>query len=159
MATHSLQYSCLENPWTEEPGRLQSMVSRRVQQDWAASLSLSTFMHWKRKWQPTPVFLPEESQGLGSLVGCRLWGCTESDTTEATQQQQQQQQQHLSLVLNVIQASLHHLLLSSWNPESSAKMKILIRYQFTLYVYFVVRWIRKRFSDKVGLALIGGGDI
>ena len=45
----------------------------------------------RRKWQPTPVFLPGESQGCGSLVGCRLWGCTESDTTEATQQQQQQQ--------------------------------------------------------------------
>ena len=41
-----------------------------------------TFLHWRRKWQPTPVFLPGESQGRGSLVGCRLWGCTESDTTE-----------------------------------------------------------------------------
>ena len=48
-------------------------------------------MHWRRKWQPTPVFLPGESQGLGSLVGCRLQGHTESDTTEVTQQQQQQQ--------------------------------------------------------------------
>ena len=47
-------------------------------------LSLFTFMHWRRKWQPTPVFLPGESQGQGSLVGCRPWGCTESDTTEAT---------------------------------------------------------------------------
>jgi len=46
-------------------------------------------MHWRRKWQPTPVFLPGESQGWGSLVGCHLWGRTESDTTEATQQQQQ----------------------------------------------------------------------
>ena len=84
-----LQYSCLENPWMEEPGRLQSMGSLRVGQDSATSLSLFTFMHWKRKWQPTPVFLPGESQGQGSLVGCRLWGRTESDTTEATQQQQQ----------------------------------------------------------------------
>ena len=40
--------------------------------------------HWRRKWQPTPVFLPGESQGRQSLVGCRLWGRTESDTTEAT---------------------------------------------------------------------------
>ena len=38
----------------------------------------------ERKWQPTPVFLPGESQGRGSLVGCRLWGRTELDTTEAT---------------------------------------------------------------------------
>ena len=71
-------------PWTEVPGGLQSMGSLRVGHDWAASLWLSTFMHWRRKWQPTPVFLPGESQGRGSLVGCRLWGCTESDTTEAT---------------------------------------------------------------------------
>ena len=46
-------------------------------------------MHWRRKWQPTPVFLPRESQGRGSLAGCRLWGLTELDMTEATQQQQQ----------------------------------------------------------------------
>ena len=71
-------------PWMEEPGRLQSMGSRRVGHDWATSLSLFTLMHWKRKWQPTPVFLPGESQGRGSLVGCRLWGRIESDTTEAT---------------------------------------------------------------------------
>ena len=67
-------------PWTEEPGGLQSMGSLRVGHDWATSLSLFTFMHWRMKWQPTPVFLPGESQGRGSLVGCRLWGRTESDT-------------------------------------------------------------------------------
>ena len=50
-------------------------------------------MHWRRQWQPSPVFLPGESQGRGSLVGCHLWGRTEADTTEVTQQQQQQQQQ------------------------------------------------------------------
>ena len=71
-------------PWTEEPGGLRSMGSLRVSHNWATSLSLFTFTHWKRKWQPTPVFLPGESQGQGSLVGCRLWGRTESDTTEVT---------------------------------------------------------------------------
>ena len=71
-------------PWMEEPGRLQSMGSLRVGRDWETSLSLFTFMRWRRKWQPTPVFLPGESQRRGSLVGCRLWGRTESDTTEAT---------------------------------------------------------------------------
>ena len=76
-------------PWTEKPGRLQSMGSLRVGHDWATSLSLFTFMHWRRKWQPTPVFLPGESQGRGSLVGCRLWGRTASDTTEMTWQRQQ----------------------------------------------------------------------
>ena len=55
----------------------------RVRQDWSTSLSLFTFMHWRWKWQPTPVLLPGESQGQGSLVGCCLWGHTESDTTEA----------------------------------------------------------------------------
>ena len=49
-------------------------------------------LSWRRKWQPTPVFLSGESQGRRSLVGCRLWGRTESDMTEVTQQQQQQQQ-------------------------------------------------------------------
>ena len=83
-----LQCSCLEIPWTEEPGRLQSTGSLRVRYNWATSLSLFTFTRWRRKWQPTPVFLPGESQGRGSLVGCRLWGHTESDTTEATSQQQ-----------------------------------------------------------------------
>ena len=71
-------------PWAEEPGRLRSMGSLRVGHDWATSLSLSTFMHWRRKWQPNPVFLPEQSQGQGSLVGWHLWGRTESDTTEVT---------------------------------------------------------------------------
>ena len=50
-------------PWTEEPGRLQSMGSLRVGHDWATSLWLFTFMHWRRKWHRTPVLLPEESQG------------------------------------------------------------------------------------------------
>ena len=71
-------------PLAEEPGGLQSLGSLRVGQDWATSLSLFTSMHWRRKWQPTPVFLRGESQGWGSLVGCRLWGRTESDTTEVT---------------------------------------------------------------------------
>ena len=71
-------------PWAEEPGRLQSIGLRSVGHDWATSLSLSTFMHWRRKWQPTPLFLPGESQGWRSLVGCHLCGRTESDTTEAT---------------------------------------------------------------------------
>ena len=83
MAPHSSTLAW-KIPWMEEPGRLQSMGSQRVGPDWATSLSLFTFMHWRRKWQPTLVFLPGESQGRESLVGCRLWGRTESDTTEVT---------------------------------------------------------------------------
>ena len=71
-------------PWMGKPGGLQSMGSRRVRQDSPTSLSLVIFMNWRRKWQPTPLFLPGESQGWWSLVGCRQWGRTESDTTEAT---------------------------------------------------------------------------
>ena len=92
MAPHSSTLAW-KIPWMEELGGLQSTGSLRVRHDWATSLSLFTCMHWRRKWQPTPVFLPGESQGRGSLVGCPLWGLAESDTTEVTQQQQQQQQQ------------------------------------------------------------------
>ena len=83
MASHSSTLAW-KIPWTEEPGRSQSMGSLRVGHDRATSLSLFTFMHWKRKWQPTPVFLPGESQGQGGMVGCCLWGHTESDMTEVT---------------------------------------------------------------------------
>ena len=74
MTTHSSTLAW-KLPWTKKPGRLQSMGSLGIRHDWATSLSLFTFMHWRRKWRSTPVFLPRESQGWGSLVGCRLWGC------------------------------------------------------------------------------------
>ena len=79
-----LQYSCLGSPldggawWAAVHGVAKSQTGLR---DFTFTF---TFLHWRRKWQPTPVFLPGESQGRGSLVGCRLWGRTESDTTEAT---------------------------------------------------------------------------
>ena len=105
-ATHSSTLAW-NIPWTEEPGRLQSMGSLSVGHDWAASLSLFTFMHWRRKWQPTPVFLPGESQGWESLVGCHLQGRTELDTTEVTQQQQQH------LLLRAQTTGSFHLLLET----------------------------------------------
>ena len=80
------QYSCLENPM--DRGAWQAAVHGVTEGQ--TRLSDFTFTHWRRKWQPTLVFLPGESQGRGSLVGCHLWGRTESDTTEATQQRQQQ---------------------------------------------------------------------
>ena len=79
-----LQYSCLENPmdggawWAAVHGVAKSGTQLS---DFTFTF---TFTHWRRKWQPTPVFLPGESQGWGSLVGCHLCSCTESDTTEAT---------------------------------------------------------------------------
>ena len=81
MAPHSSTLAW-KIPWTEEPSRLQSMGSLRVGHDWATSLSLFTFMHWRRKWQPTPVFLPGESHGQRSLVGYSPQSCKELDTTE-----------------------------------------------------------------------------
>ena len=88
MAPHSSTLAW-KIPWTEEPGRLQFMGSRRVGHDWATSLSLFTFLHWRRKWQPTPVFLPGESQGRGSLVGCRLWGRTRLKWLSSSSSRQQ----------------------------------------------------------------------
>ena len=79
-----LQYSCLENPM--DGGAWQAVVhgvskSRTRPSD----LTFPFYFHaLEKEWQPTPEFLPGESQGLGRLVGCHLWGCTESDTTEAT---------------------------------------------------------------------------
>ena len=81
MATHSGTLAW-KIPWMEEPGGLQSMGSLRVGHGCATSLSLFSFMHWRRKWQPTPVFLPGESHGRKSLVGCGPWDHKESDTTE-----------------------------------------------------------------------------
>ena len=81
MAPHSstLAWKIL---WTQESGRLQSMglLSRTR----LSNFTFTFHFHVLEKWQPTSVFLPGEFQGWGSLVGCRLWGHTESDTTEVT---------------------------------------------------------------------------
>ena len=79
-----LQYSCLENLMDRgaQKAAVHGVTESRTR------LSDFTFTHWRRKWQRTPVFLPGESQRWGSLVGCCLWGHTESAMTEATQQQQ-----------------------------------------------------------------------
>ena len=66
-------------PWKEEPGGLQSMGSLRVGHDWVTSLSLFIFMHWRRKWQPTPVFLPGEYQA-GRAWWAAVYGVTQSRT-------------------------------------------------------------------------------
>ena len=78
MAPHSSTLAW-KIPWTEGPGGLQSMGSRRVGGDWATSLSLFTFMHWRRKWQPTAVFLPGESQGQGTRWAA-VYGVAHSQT-------------------------------------------------------------------------------
>ena len=71
-------------PWMKEPGRLAVHGVAKSQTRLSVFIFTFTFIHWRRKWQPTPVFLPGESQGRGSPVGCHLWGRTESDTIKAT---------------------------------------------------------------------------
>ena len=78
MAPHSSTLAW-KIPWMEEPGGLQSMGSLRVGHDWMTSLSLFTFMHWRRKWQPTPVFLPGESQGWGAWWAA-VYGVAQNQT-------------------------------------------------------------------------------
>ena len=78
MAPHSSTLAW-KIPWVEEPGRLQSMGSLRVRHDWVTSLSLFTFVHWRRKWQPTPVFLPGETQGRGACWAA-IYGVAQSRT-------------------------------------------------------------------------------
>ena len=82
MATHSSTLAW-KIPWMEDPGRLQSMGSWRVRHDWVTSLSLFTFMYWRRKWQPTPVFLPENTRDRGAwwAVVCMV---AELDVTKVT---------------------------------------------------------------------------
>ena len=82
MAPHSSTLAW-KIPWMEEAGGLHTVHGVAKSRTRLSDFTF-TFMHWRRKWQPTPVFLPGESQGRGSLVGCRLWGRTESDTTEVT---------------------------------------------------------------------------
>ena len=78
MAPHSSTLAW-KIPWTEEPGGLQSTGSLRVGHDWVTSLSLFTVMHWRRKWQPAPVFLPGESQGRRNLMAA-VYGVAQSRT-------------------------------------------------------------------------------
>ena len=130
----------------EEPGRLQSMGSRRVGHDWVTSFALFTFMHWRRKWQPTPVLLPGESQGQGSLVGCCLWGHTELDMTEVTYQQQQQyyfpffpfffffQSSHTALIL--LYLSHFFALYFLWSTVSILKISLI----YDLCIYSWAQW-------------------
>ena len=77
-----LQYSCLENP--VDGGAWKAAVHGVAEGRTRLSDFTFTLLHWRRKWQPTPVFLPGESQGQGNLVGCHLWGRTESDTIGVT---------------------------------------------------------------------------
>ena len=122
MAPHSSTLAW-KIPRTEEPGGLQSMGSLRVGHDWATSFSLFTFMHWRRKWQPTPMFSPGESQGWGSLVGCRLW-VTQSRT-------------RLKWLSNLYLCDFFHQLFSDYDNFILSGISVYIYYSiFSLCILF-----------------------
>ena len=77
-----LQYSFLENPMDRGAwwAAVHGVAKSRTQ---LSDFTFTFHFHaWRRKWEPTPVFLPGESQGQGTLVGCRLWSCTELDVSD-----------------------------------------------------------------------------
>ena len=116
-----LQYSCLENPM--DGGAWQAAVHGVAKSRTRLSdFSFTFHFHALEKEMATHsrVFLPGESQGQESLVGGRLWGHTESDTTEATQQQQQQQQQHSLIV------SPHKILMNEKRKNSNLQKPDII---------------------------------
>ena len=92
MAPHSSTLA-LKIPWTEEPGRLQFMGSLRVDTTEQLHFHFSLSCVGEGNGNPLQCSCLENPRDGGSLLGCRLWGRTELDTTEATQQQQQQQHQ------------------------------------------------------------------
>ena len=130
MAPHSSTLAW-KIPWTEEPGGLQSIALRGVGHDWATSLSLFTFLHWRRKWQPTPMFLPGESQGRWSLVGCCLWGHAESDTTERLSSSSSSSRFNLSMLL------LMMVLAISCLSQSCEDMPLISPFSIILFHLFL----------------------
>ena len=115
---------------------LFALVSEQLASD--EYLPTSTINIWRRKWQPSPVFLPGESQGWGSLVGCRLWGRTESHTTEATQLQQQYQ--YISFIL-LHQNFLSHyvqIYLTSVNSDIQSSLIITLRFSIQTIACFII---------------------
>ena len=157
MAPHSSSLAW-KIPWTEEPGRLQSMGSLRVGHDRVTSLSLFTSMHWRKQWQPTPVFLPGESH-RGSLVGCCLWGHTESDTTEVTQQQEHMVVLRQTMIPGSIISTLiqfNFMPFSAFQTTcyvpslaSSSSQDDYQQRSWTESFSFMSRWIRSHFHRKV----------
>ena len=140
MAPHS-STPAWKIPWTEEPGGLQSMGSLRVRHDWATSLSLFTFLHWRRKWQPSPVFLPGESQGWRSLVGCRLWGRTESDTTEVSKQ----------CCFKILNKKIQYSIFPSFMPFLMFSIS-LCRFEFLFsIIFFVLEELALKWSEVAQL--------
>ena len=116
---------CLENPM--DGGAWKAAVHGVAEGRTRLSDFTFTFMHWRRKWQPTPVFLPGESQGQGSLVGCCPWGHTESDTTEVTQQQQQQTTTCGQNPVHSLPHCVNNVLVDTASPTHAARAELSSR--------------------------------
>ena len=130
MATHSSTLA-RKIPWTGEPGRLQSMGLKRVGHNWATSLSLFTFMHWRRKWEPTPVFLAGESRGGGAWWAA-VYGVAQSQT-------------RLSYWTQLNWDSI----LKSWDIYLLAKVPIVKATVFPMFVYRCESWTIKKAENWV----------
>ena len=124
---------------TEEPGRLQSMGSLRVGHDWATSLSLFAFMHWRRKWQPTPVFLPGESQGRGA------WWAAVSGVAQS-----RTRLKRLSSSSNVQKFQLFYITNIFQHPASLIVASIVILH-CDLNLYFLIINVEKEIPTPVFL--------
>ena len=124
-----LQYSCLENPMDRGAWWAAVHGIARVGHDWATSLSLFTFMHWRRTWQPTPVSLPGESQGQGSLVGCRrtwlkrLSSSSSSMTLQISTTTCVQNPTSMVVLMGIISCVLH---LRIWFPLTLSLLLLLL---------------------------------
>ena len=139
-------------PWMEEPGRLQSRGSQRVGHGWVTSLSLFTFLLWRRKWQPTPVFLPGESQGWGAWWAA-VYGVTQSQTrlkrlsSSSSRNAPTSQAYHpfagdferAFLIDHVYQSSFH----SSKKKSRERGLKLACIYKNNFFFFFKNTWLIK----------------
>ena len=144
MAPHSSTLAW-KIPWTEEPGRLQSMGSLRVRHDWVTSLSLFTFMHWRRKWQPAPVFLPGESQGRGAW-----WAAISGVAQSRTQLKRLSSSSSSSTILNSNNKSRYLCLF----PDLPLSYYFSVKFNFSCEFFRWVLWDWSSYLQTIFILLI-----
>ena len=136
MAPHSSTLAW-KIPWTEEAGRLQSMGLRKVRHDWATSLSLFTFMPWRRKWQPTPVFLPGESQGRGSRTQLKRLSSSSSRDSVRFIWEEPEMMIRVPGVAVVQLLSRVQLFVTPWTAAHQALLSLTISWSCPVYDHWV----------------------
>ena len=136
MAPHSSTLAW-KIPWTEEAGRLQSMWLRKVRHDWATSLSLFTFMPWRRKWQPTPVFLPGESQGRGSRTQLKRLSSSSSMDSVRFIWEELEMMIRVPGVAVVQLLSRVQLFVTPWTAAHQALLSLTISWSCPVYDHWV----------------------